>query len=328
MVALDHFQEGWSISQISEATRVRHNTVSRIIARWQCYHTILDRPRIGRPRLLTTRHESRITRVALRNPFISTREIWDETNTNPNRTIPSRYTIGRILHRSGLFCFRAVRKPLLTKTHRRARVQFVKTHQDMDWTRVIFTDEKRFRLRSDGPRKVWRRKGERQAPQNTTYTTKFGGGSIMVWVAINYDGKLWVRLCNDHMNGVDHLWILESFIDTNDFFEMTRSKQMYLQQDNASPHTTKANLEYLDNIGLRVLKWPSQSPDLNIVEHVWPMISRTMTKTDFNNKEDAWEAIQTACVKLQGSAAIRALYESIPNRMEECLRQRGGPTHY
>lgn len=53
----------------------------------------------------------------------------------------------------------------------------------------MFTDESKFNLKgSDGRRLIRCRPGDELKPENIRPTTKFGGGSVMVWGLIDGDG--------------------------------------------------------------------------------------------------------------------------------------------
>ncbi|GFY10734.1 transposable element Tcb2 transposase [Trichonephila clavipes] len=123
----------------------------------------------GRPRGATPANDRYIVLQARRNRRQTAGEIARHTTQATGRPI-SRFTVARRLHGGGLFARRPVRCVSLTPAHRRRRSLWCREHRnwrDIEWGRVLFTDESRFSLSKESHRVlIWERAGSRNHPSN------------------------------------------------------------------------------------------------------------------------------------------------------------------
>jgi hypothetical protein len=98
-----------------------------------------------------------------------------------------------------------------------------------------------------------------------------------------------------------------------------------LMHDNARPHIAQIVNEYLDTVKIHHMIWPTRSPDLNPIGHVWDMVGRRVkvrTSAPANLRHlsaaviQEWQEID--------QAVIQDLFEGMARRMEAVIQARGG----
>src|SRR5204863_4894137 len=127
-------------------------------------------------------------------------------------------------------------KPFLSKKHRRARMDFALAHQHWtleDWKKVVWSDETKInRLGSDGRKWVWKKAGEDLSDRLVQGTQKFGGGSVMVWGCMLWDGPGYACKIDGRMDGDLYVKILEEDVQASLTYYGKSAGDVIFQQDN------------------------------------------------------------------------------------------------
>jgi len=98
---------------------------------------------------------------------------------------------------------------------------------------------------------------------------KHSGGFIMVWGCLTSSGLGQLVCINGNINRDLYTSILnDDLLNSLKDLDINK-KDIYFQQDNDPKHTACCTQDWFSKKKVDVLSWPPNSPDMNIIEHVW-----------------------------------------------------------
>ncbi|XDV44771.1 hypothetical protein PO909_013011 [Leuciscus waleckii] len=187
------------------------------------------------------------------------------------------------------------------EVHVQARLKFANDHLDdpeEEWEKVMWSDETKIELFGlNSTRRVWRKKKDEYNPKNTIPTVKHGDGNIILWACFSAKGTGRLHRIEGRMDGAMYREIL-----ANNLLPSVRALKMgrgwVFQHDNDPKHTARATKEWLRKKHLKVLEWPSQSPDLNPIENLWRELKVRIAQRHPRNLKDLEKVCMEECAKI------------------------------
>ena len=104
-------------------------------------------------------------------------------------------------------------------------------------------------------------------------------------------------------------------------------EKAYFQQDNDPKHTALSVRRYFDNANIRLMDWPSQSPDLNPIENLWSIFDLKIKDRKCSTEEELYDVIRQAWYELPVDL-LTSLVHSMPRRCQAVIDSMGYPAKY
>lgn len=229
------------------------------------------------------------------------------------------------------------------------RLQFALKNKNTCWSKVAFSDRKRFMYRYPG-HKVrpleWVREGQKReagcvnhAMSVNLYAAITRHGATMCHIVAGsskhktiYKNKQGLSAKNITAEEYQHVLRSTLLPGTTRIFAAKGISDWTFQQDNDPAHgdgrgiiqhwnaTKRANVSFLED-------WPASSPDLNPIENVWAHVQAKVDALGCPTFEEYQQAVLSH-VRNISKKYISSLYKSMPRRMEHVIKAGGDKTKY
>ncbi len=130
--------------------------------------------------------------------------------------------------------------------------------------------------------------------------------------------------------GTGELQFIEATMNANMYCDILKhrlGRRAVFQHDNDPNTPPKTTTALLKKLRVKVMDWPSMSPDLNPIEHLWGILKWKVEERKVSNIHQLRDVVMEEW-KRTPVATCEALVNSMPKRVKAVLENNGGHTKY
>ena len=138
----------------------------------------------------------------------------------------------------------------------------------------------------------------------------------MYWLMCMPNGLLAFRIITDKFKSNNYIRLLSEMVVP--IMKLNQGNNYYYQEDNCRVHKSKKVQQFMVDSGINVIKWSSRSPDLNIVENIWNIISsRVYNGSQFESNEELTKKVISTIndINTESRHLIINLYSTFRKRL-------------
>ena len=148
----------------------------------------------------------------------------------------------------------------------------------------------------------------------------------MLWGCFAAGGTGALHKIDGIMRQENYVDILKQHLKTS-VRKLKLGRKWVFQMDNDPKHTSKVVAKWLKDNKVKVLEWPSQSPDLNPIENLWAELKKRVRARRPTNLTQLHQLCQEEWAKIHPTYCGK-LVEGYPKRLTQVKQFKGNATKY